>query len=206
MTLRKISPLLVALALLGCSKPLRSSGSEPTAPPKEVASANQGLKARTSPLTVGKAVPDFQLVDQSGRGVSSGELTSGKGAVVVFLPPIGSPGARPAFEWAKRNQALLTQRRLEVLLVVPDSVATNAAVARSEGLRLAVLSDPKAWVAQAFGVVPKGGHSVAKPWVTVLGSDGRVQYLKAGLADASELIMAAESKPGTPRGGVTDFL
>ena len=195
-----VTSFLVA-GLVGCNGPLRTGDAPPPAP-AVVATENRELVARRSALEPGDAVPEFVLEGQFGRPVSAGELSLGKGGVLLFLPGLDSPAWRPAFAWAERNRTLLRQQGLELLLVSPQTVEANRALSDRRELRVALLSDPASWTARAFGIVSSGARHPASPWAFVLGGDGRIQFGERGLPDAADLIMAAERGPG---GGTSLF-
>lgn len=193
--------LVIILGVLmggGCSGPIQTEGPQPRAP-EIVSSVNASLKPRRRPLSVGDHFPPFELADQKGVPVTDGELTTGKGSVLIFLPPESSPAGRPVFDWVRRHKSFLDQHRIEVLLVTPHSINANAAAAQREDLRLAFLSDPASWVARAFGAVPETASAPGRPHVFLLGSNGRIQYASTALPSPSELLVAAETLPGQPR-------
>lgn len=198
----KFSPrafwFLTGLLLTACKGPILVDDDAPQRiqVPAGVSEDNAMLQPRKSPLSVGAPPPNFLLSDQKGALVSAGELTSGKGSVVIFVPPDSDPAARPAYSWAKQNQNILGSRGLEVLLVTPHNSAINSQIAEREGLRLALLSDPSSWVGRAFGVVPRGQPAPRRPFTFVLGSNGLIQLSAGGLPTASDPIMAAETLPG----------
>jgi peroxiredoxin Q/BCP len=189
-------------ALASCNGPIRTEEAAPAAP-AVVKEENRALKPAKDPLEVGDPIPDFTLQDQAGRSVSTAELLSGKGAVLVFMPPADSSASRPAYAWARQHASILQQRGLELLLVRPESVAQNAQTAQLEELRLAVLSDPSSWVASAFGfAAPR--RAPGRLYTVVLGGDGRLQYVTPGLGDPAQMVMAAETRPGASQGSLMD--
>lgn len=157
-------------------------------------------KPKSSPLQVGERAPDFEAQDQLERLVSSAELTSGKGTAILIVPPADTAAARPAYQWASRNYLLLQQRGIELALLVPESPTRASEVAAQEGLRLALLSDPGSHIARGFGTVTKGGKSPSRPHIFFVGPDSRIHYSQPGTGDSAQLLLAAESLPGTPRG------
>lgn len=197
--------LLLATALTGCRGGMFVSEDAPPSAPAGVAAENASLASRSSPLSVGAVAPAFLLYDQKGMAVSAGELTTGKGAVLLFTPSSEAPAARPALEWARRHQSLLRQRGLELLLVTPQLPEENAQSAAAAGLRLAFLSDPQGWVARSFGVIPERQRQPTSSWLFLVGSDGRIHYADPGLTEPSQLLLAAESRPGTRQPGLLGF-
>lgn len=190
--------LLLGVLAGGCQGPLIVDESAPRyVVPEAVAPANRGLPPRRSPLPVGANVPEFTLADQGGIAVSTAELTSGRGALLIFLPGAGDPASRPAYEFVRGSRRFLAAQGIEILLVTPDPVAANAAVAGRDELRVAILSDPGAWVARAFGVVPADAAAPARPHAFLLGPDARLHLATSAIPDATDVVVAAESRPGT---------
>ncbi|MEO8376086.1 MAG: redoxin domain-containing protein [Candidatus Sumerlaeota bacterium] len=161
----------------------------PAPVPAEVLPENAELRTRSSLLGAGSAVPAFTLPDQKGTPVSAAEITSSKGAVIILVPKDATPGARPAYAWARENNNLLRSRGIEPIIITPNSENSNAGIAMREDLHVAILSDAGGWVAHSFGA----GDGLA---VFVAGSDGRIHSASRSLPDASQLIMAAETLPG----------
>lgn len=195
------SAVFLLSVIAGCSGPIQTEGPRPQAP-EIVSSSNATLTPKRRPLAVGDVIPQFELVDQKGIPVGDGELTAGKGSILIFLPPEPSGASRPVFEWVRRHRSFLEQQRLEVLLVTPHSVNANAAASARENLRVAFLSDPASWVARAFGAVPETSSAPVRPQIFLLGSNGRIQYAGGALPAPSDLLMAAETLPGQPRDSV----
>lgn len=191
---------MMSIALAACSGgPLLRSADPPPAAPAEVAPHNRALPPRGSPLAVGDRVPEFTLLDQHGREVSTGELLMGQGTVAVFIPGVDAPGARPVFEWALRHQAFLGQQGLEVLLISPQSPPLNARAAEEWGLRLGILSDPASWIARGFGIVAEGRRHPSTAHLFLIGQDGRFHFAGATLPPPSDLVVAARTRPGKGR-------
>lgn len=193
--------LLLAAITSSCKKgggPLirMDDAADAPPPPASVAPANASLRPRTSRLGTGEAVPPFTLSDQKGALVSSAELISSKGAVLIFVPPDELPASRPAYDWARRYASLMKSRGVELLLVTPERVNKAGAIAERENLHAAVLSDPASWVARAFGVYTRQAGEVTSPATFVLGSDGRIQLSTNGLPQPEQALMAAETLPG----------
>jgi len=209
--MRSIKPLLrstfllvLPLLIAGCrGGALNSNGSSAAASGKPASAAS--VAVREDPLEVGNRVPDFETTDQLGRPVSSAELCTGKGSAVFVLPPAKNPAARPAIQWAKQYHNLLSQRGVELLLVVPGSAEDARILADSEGLRFAVLADPTGMVARTMGNVPKGQKHPVRSHLYVFGGDARVHFSDSGGGDPAMVLLAAENRPGVPRGSAIPF-
>ena len=190
---------IVGLSGVGCQGPLVSDPSavEQTQFPEDILPENRQLRPRRSPLGVGEQVPRFVLPDQLDRDVSAEELMSGKGSLIVFIPGWDSPASRPTVEYIRRHREFLAQRGVELIVVTPDSVNRNAQLAQIENLRVGVLHDSRSWVARSFGVVGERESAPSGLRCYLIAADGRIHLSRTSLPDASEVVMAAESLPGT---------
>ena len=128
------------------------------------------------------------LIDQRGVAVSSGELMATKGALLVFTPGVEMGSTKAAAVWSLRNQSVLAQRGVELLLITPNTQDENGIFAAAQGVRVGVLADPERWVTRSFGAT--GVTSF------VIGRDGRIQMHQVGLPDSAMAAMAADSLPG----------
>lgn len=198
MYLRTLIILMICMLAASCRPGMLNSDPEAMNTHGEaiMPAENAAVAPRRAPLRVGDRVPPFALQDQFDRAVSAGELTTGKGSVLLFLAPDGAPANRPAWEWSRRNKNLLQRRGLELLLVTPETVARNNQIATREDAKLAILSDPRSWVARGFGIVPPKGPAPTQPWMFVLGNDSRIQFVDEKLPFATDLLIAAETMPG----------
>lgn len=202
--------LVTALLLGGCGGPLIS---DPEAVPDVlpgmgVRAENRTTFPRGKPLEQGDDVPAFVWADQSGRDVSTAELVTAGDALLVFLPPGDTPARRPVYDWVRTHRDRLAARGCELLLVSPDPVDSNAAVASAEDLRVAVLADPSSWSARAFGVLfDPDDRALDRPWSVLIGREGRILEVRAGLFDSTDYITALTvRRGGQEEKRVLDFL
>ena len=201
-------PLLVASLGAGCAGMLNSSpetaGASAEAP-ASVDPRNAAVKPARRLVRVGDPFPPFTWSDQNGAPVSTAEITTGGDALLVFHPGDDSPAARPAYEFARQRREQLSSYTTEILLVSPDSVERNAQTAAAESLRVALLHDPAAWGARAFGVDvgPAGPAGVTS---ILLGREGRVLAVQPGLMDVAGIITALKVRPEGDRRSVFEGL
>jgi thioredoxin-dependent peroxiredoxin len=102
-------------------------------------------------LAVGSRAPAFELVDQRGESVSSGDLT-GQPYVLYFYPKNDTPGCTTeacGFRDAYPDFELLGVR---VLGVSPDSVVSHQKFIAKYGLPFTLLSDGEQALASKYGV------------------------------------------------------
>ena len=207
--LRIAGQLLLICLLAGCG-PLVSDPdavANPAGPPAPgVDARNRSVKLPRRPVEAGDEVPYLVLSDQLGNEVTTVELTTSQDAVMVFLPALDSPAARPVLQWVRRNRDLIRQRGAEVVLVTPAPSELNAPVTQAEGLHVAVLSDPAGWAARSFGLAAKNTtRGVDRPWTVVAGREGRVLAAEPGLMDATDVIQALAVRPAGDKNRVIDF-
>jgi peroxiredoxin len=183
---------LAALVLAACGGGILNSDPDAARGPVPVAGVareNLDVPLRRAPIRPGEETPALVLNDQTGRPVSTLEVTAGGDALLIFIPTGSAPTSRPVFEWLRRNAYHATDRRCEVLLVTPDTPGENTRLAAEEGLRLAILSDPSAWGARTFGFVSsRDANEVSQPWSVLIGREGKVLSLTRGLWEPSELV------------------
>lgn len=100
---------------------------------------------------VGKKAPDFELMDQRGKKVTSGSF-KGKAYVLYFYPKDNTPGCTT--ESCDFRDALgnFGESSLTVVGVSPDSVKSHDGFATKFDLPFTLLSDPEKELAQAYGV------------------------------------------------------
>ncbi len=195
-----LSLWLAGAMMSGCSGPILRTSPAPEPPPASVSGPNRALAPRTSLLGVGRSVPAFELADQNGTPVSASELMAGgRGTLLVLLPSDNAAAVRPAYGWARQHLNFLTQQRIELVMITPHSVEDNARLAQREELRLAVLSDPGAWVMRSFGAVPQGAASPRAPHAMLIAADGRIHLSEAGLPSPTDAVVAAQTRPGQQR-------
>ncbi len=196
-----IAASFIIAGLTGCKGPIYTSPPPPK-PPQNVAQSNASLTPRSSLLDVGARVPVFRLQDQKGFEVSSAELTSGKGSIIIFMLPGGSPGNRPVYTWITKYQSFLANQGIESLIVTPHKPEENNVLARRNDVRLAVLSDPSYWVSRSFGVIPEGAQRPDAPVMYYLGNNGRIQYSGTNLKTGADILVLSESMPGQERDSI----
>jgi len=186
--------ICAALFVVGCGGPLVSdvSAAPRNYPTEGVLEQNLAVKPLKNPIQPGDIVPYITWQDQAGRYVSTAELMAGGDAVLVFVPGDGDPATRPVYEYIRRNRDMISRRKGELLIVTPDLMETNAEVSERENLRVAMLNDPSAWGARAFGLVGMnpGSQPPRRVWTVLIGKEGKVLAIEAGLMAPSDLISA----------------
>lgn len=101
-------------------------------------------------LEPGMRLPDFQLVDDTGKTRRSTEF-NGRGLVLYFYPKAFTPGCTTeACDFRDSHERFLAAG-YEVLGVSPDSADRLAEFREKHSLPFALLSDPDHTMAEAFG-------------------------------------------------------
>ncbi len=102
-------------------------------------------------LEAGMKAPDFTLEDKDGNRVSLSDFL-GKRVVLYFYPKDNTPGCTRqacAFAGAYREFA---EKKVEVIGISRDSVASHAKFAEKYSLPFVLLADPELEAIKAYGV------------------------------------------------------
>lgn len=101
-------------------------------------------------LKTGDRMPDFEVVDQDGKKVSSKDLT-GKKTIIYFYPKDNTSGCTAEACNLRDNYSALTAQGYNVVGVSKDSAASHRKFADRHELPFTLLSDPSTEMLQAFG-------------------------------------------------------
>ena len=101
-------------------------------------------------LNIGDRIPDFEVVDQDGNKVSSGDLI-GKRTIVYFYPKDNTSGCIAEACNLRDNYDALTAQGYNVIGVSKDSAASHKKFADKYELPFTLLSDTSTQMLQAFG-------------------------------------------------------
>lgn len=101
-------------------------------------------------LKVGDRMPDFEVVDQDGNVVSSGDL-AGKKTIIYFYPKDNTSGCTAEACNLRDNYAALVAEGYNVIGVSKDSQASHKRFADKYELPFTLLSDPSTRMLQDFG-------------------------------------------------------
>lgn len=102
-------------------------------------------------LEVGKAAPEFTLMDQSGKKVSLKDFRGSK-LLVYFYPKADTPGCTKQACSLRDYWGELKKAGVTVLGVSSDPVEKQHKFAEKYALNFALLSDPDHKMAEAYGV------------------------------------------------------
>lgn len=101
-------------------------------------------------LKIGDRMPDFEVVDQDGKNVSSKDLI-GKKTVVYFYPKDNTSGCTAEACSIRDNYEALLARGYNVVGVSKDSAASHRKFIEKYALPFTLLSDTSTMMLQSFG-------------------------------------------------------
>lgn len=101
-------------------------------------------------LRVGDPAPEFELPDESGRGVRLSSLR-GRPVVLYFYPQDDTPGCTTEACGFRDSFPRFEQAKATILGVSPDDAASHRAFKAKFGLPFTLLSDPDHRVAELYG-------------------------------------------------------
>lgn len=102
------------------------------------------------PLKVGDGAPDFRLKDQDGKEISLGNLKN-KTTLIYFYPKDETPGCTVQACSLRDNFEKLQSRKVDVIGVSKDDVASHQKFADKHNLPFRILSDPSTKMIDAYG-------------------------------------------------------
>jgi peroxiredoxin Q/BCP len=142
-------------------------------------------------LSVGDAVPDFEMTADDGSVVSSRSL-GGTRYVLYFYPKDDTPGCTAQACSLRDNWSRVTRTGVTLFGVSPDSVRSHVKFREKYALPYRLLSDTGHTVAEAFGVwIPKSFRGRTyfgnERSTFVVGPDGRIEHVLAQVKASEHL-------------------
>lgn len=101
-------------------------------------------------LEAGETAPRFELENQDGQKVASGELLK-KPTVLYFFPAAESPGCTKEASDFEAKLSEFTDRGFQIVGVSPDRVEKLKSFEEAHELSFTLLSDPDLVVHKAYG-------------------------------------------------------
>ena len=101
-------------------------------------------------IKIGDKMPDFEVVDQDGKKVSSKDLI-GKKTIIYFYPKDNTSGCTAEACNLRDNHEAMIARGYNVVGVSKDSAASHKKFAEKYDLPFTLLSDTSTEMIQAFG-------------------------------------------------------
>jgi peroxiredoxin Q/BCP len=136
------------------------------------------------PLAVGSAFPEWQLVDHTGKSVSSKDL-AGKTYLLWFYPKAQTPGCTTEGRGLRDRIEDFRARGVEIVGVSFDAPEANAAFVEAEGFPFRLLSDKDRTLARAVGAADASDAPAARRISYLVGPDGRVRHVYATVTPAT---------------------
>ena len=102
-------------------------------------------------LKIGDKMPDFEVMDQDGKMVSSKELL-GKKTIIYFYPKDNTSGCTLEAKSMRDGKAALAEAGYEIYGISPDSQRSHQNFCAKHELNFTLLSDTEKTMAEAFGV------------------------------------------------------
>jgi len=130
----------------------------------------------TQGLKEGDTAPDFELPDQGGNTVSSGEYRGKKVLVLYFYPADFTKVCTMEALAFRRMHEGFRDAGAEVIGVSSDDVATHKEFAKEHDLTFRLLSDGKGELRRAFGAYGVGGTPARTTYVIDLDWKIRMVY------------------------------
>jgi peroxiredoxin len=137
-------------------------------------------------LRPGTLLPDFELIENSGHRLSSGDLR-GKPAILLFFRGNWCPLCMAQIKEIAAQYREISARGVEILLISPQSVAHNRALANRFDVPFRYLHDPALNAARALGILHRDALPVGMaplgydtdavlPTVVIIDADGYVRF------------------------------
>lgn len=111
----------------------------------------QAARAGGGRIGVGDRAPAFELIDDSGKQLSSASLR-GRPYVLYFYPKDDTPGCTLEACGFRDSLPRFTAKGVKVIGVSPDPISAHERFKRKYGLTFPLLSDPEKALANAYGV------------------------------------------------------
>lgn len=113
--------------------------------------ANESLTARSAPISVGEAAPDFTLMDQDRNEWKLSDHVKERDVVLCFYPLDFSPVCSTEMKCITDEFAAFSGKGAEVVGISGDSFFTHKAWADALGLKQRLLADMHRQVCKAYG-------------------------------------------------------
>ncbi|MEP6900625.1 MAG: peroxiredoxin-like family protein [Actinomycetota bacterium] len=104
-------------------------------------------------LTIGAAMPSFNLKDAKGNSVSSADLLKQGNLVVVFYRGAWCPFCNLYLRNLQKNLMQIKENGGNLVAISVENADTSMSVAQKNNVEFTVLSDPHLELARQFGIV-----------------------------------------------------
>ena len=129
--------------------------------------------ATAAMLNPGDIFPSWQLVDQSGKTVSSADL-AGSTYLLWFYPKAMTSGCTAEGQGLRDSSAGFAEKKVTILGVSFDDPKANAEFVKEQGFPFRLLSDTDHALALRVGAAESRDQQVARRISYLVGPDGKV--------------------------------
>ncbi len=131
------------------------------------------------PLEVGKPVPEFETIDESGNVISHEDLL-GCASVIYFYPKDGTSFCTKEACDFRDNMHALDNEGIVVLGISPDDAASHRQFADQHMLNFSLIPDPKKELCRLFKVMKKGadGSETLERTTFIVDDKGIIRWIE----------------------------
>ena len=142
---------------------------------------------RKTPLSIGEAIPSFELFDQDGQTFSS-EDYQGKPLVIFFYPKDHTPGCTAQACSFRDHESEFAAVGAQVIGVNSGSIKEHKSFVEKYNLNFPVLSDPGHMVRKSFGAPGLLFNMVADRITFVTNEKHEVAFIFKSMTKATDHI------------------
>lgn len=152
------------------------------------------MATATTGLNVGDKAPDFTLPDQDGKKVTLSDFKDKKNVVLIFYPGDMTPGCTMQLCAVRDDWSKFAKADAVVFGMNHGDEESHAAFIKKHTFPFPLLVDKDKKVATKYGALKKFFKAtIIKRTVIVIGKDGKIAYLKAGMPKNTEILKAIPS-------------
>lgn len=152
------------------------------------------LTAAEEGLKVGDAAPDFELQGSDGKKYKLSDFKDKQAVVVAWYPKAFTGGCTKECKSFAQDGAKIKAFNVAYFTASTDAADQNKKFAESVGADYAILSDPTAATAKAYGIY-NADRNVANRVTFFIGKDGKILFIdKAVKTDSHAGDVAAKLK------------
>ncbi|MCD6450058.1 MAG: DJ-1/PfpI/YhbO family deglycase/protease [Thermotogaceae bacterium] len=123
--------------------------------PKLLPALIKELKKINKEVNAQNNLPEFELVDEEGRKVTSNDL-KGKWTVLYFFPKANTPGCTREAKDFSENMGFFRKKGINIIGVSPDSPEALTNFKKKHNLKVKFISDKEKELARKLGAIKQG--------------------------------------------------
>ena len=128
-------------------------------------------------LSVGDKVPEFKLLDQDAKEISSLDFKGKQAIVIYFYPKDDTPGCTKEACKFRDEFEVFSDLNVKVIGISSDDVASHKAFAEKYNLPFTLLADTDKEVRKLFGVPAFGGGLIPGRVTYIIDKQGVVRHV-----------------------------